>query len=96
MEFELIVTPEAFRILNELDKSDPSRSARVRNTFAKMQTNLKSKGLSTHEYTSVVGPNGEKVFEAYVENKTPTAYRVIWCYGPNKGQITVLTLIPHA
>jgi hypothetical protein len=60
-----------------------------------MQTDLKSKGLSTYEYKSVAGPNGEKVFEAYVENKTPNAYRVIWCYGPGKGQITVLTVIPH-
>ena len=95
MRFQLIIMPEALRVLEELDQSDPNRAARVRNTFAKMQADIKSRGLSTHEYTSVTGPNGEKIFEAYVENKTPNAYRVIWYYGPSKGDITVLTVIPH-
>jgi hypothetical protein len=83
------------RVLAELDKSDPDRAARVRSTFAKMQTDLRSPGLSTHEYTSINGPSGEKVFDAYVANKTPNAYRVIWCYGPQQGKITVITVIPH-
>lgn len=95
MQFNILVMPEALRVLAELDASDPDRAARVRNTFAKMSLNIKSKGLSTHEYSSVSGPSGEKLFEAYVENKTPNAYRVIWHYGPEKGQVTVLTVIAH-
>ena len=96
MQFQLIINPEAARVLAELDRSDPDRAARVRATYAKMQTNIRSKGLSTHEYTTVRGPDGTtKVYEAYVENRTPNAYRVIWHYGPKKGQITVMTVIPH-
>jgi hypothetical protein len=95
MPFELIITPEALRVLAELDRSDPDRAARVRAALAKMQVDIKSKGLSTHEYKSVTGPNNEKVFEAYVENHTPNAYRIIWYYGPNRRQITVATVIPH-
>ncbi len=95
MESQLILMPEALDVLAELDRSDPNRAARVRNCFAKMQTNLKSKGLSTHEFSAVTGPKGEKVFEAYVENLTPNAYRVIWYYGPDAKQITVITVIPH-
>jgi len=38
---------------------------------------------------------GEKVFEAYVQNKTPGAYRLFWCYGPDKGQITLIAITPH-
>jgi hypothetical protein len=95
MQFELVITPEAQRVLIELDKSDPNRTARVRGTFAKMQSIIKSKGLSTYEYSSVIGPEGAKVIEAYVENDTPNAHRVIWCYGPKRGQITVLTVIAH-
>jgi hypothetical protein len=41
------------------------------------------------------GPNGEKVFEAYVENRTPGAYRIFWYYGPQSGEITVFAMTPH-
>ena len=95
MQFQLIVNPEAIRVLAELDRSDPGRAVKVRRTFAKMQHSIRSKGLSTHEYRTVKGPNGAKVYEAYAENDSPKAYRVIWHYGPGKGQITVMTVIPH-
>jgi hypothetical protein len=36
-----------------------------------------------------------KVFEAYAQNKTPGAYRVFWCYGPEQGEITVIAITPH-
>ena len=54
-------------------------------------------GLQTHAYYSLVHPYDkyQKVFEAYAQNRTPGAYRVFWCYGPEKGQITVLALTPH-
>ena len=41
------------------------------------------------------GPNNEEVFEAYVENKTPAAFRVFWYYGPGQGVITILAITPH-
>jgi hypothetical protein len=54
-------------------------------------------GLHTHEYLSLAHPFNlqEKVFEAYVQNRTPGAYRVFWCYGPEAGQITVIAITPH-
>jgi hypothetical protein len=52
-------------------------------------------GLSTHEFTSLKGPNKEKVFEAYAEQKTPAAYRIFWYYGPEKNQITIISITPH-
>ncbi|MGH7318725.1 MAG: hypothetical protein ACRELA_03735 [Candidatus Rokuibacteriota bacterium] len=60
-----------------------------------MQTNLKHPSLNTHEYTSLRGANGEKVFEAYAEQKTPAAYRIFWHYGPGPGVITVVAITPH-
>ena len=53
--------------------------------------------LKTHEYSSLAhpfDPNG-KVFEAYAQNRTPGAYRVFWCYGPEKGEITIIAITPH-
>jgi len=53
--------------------------------------------LNTHEYDSLphpFDPSG-KVFEAYAQNKTPGAYRIFWCYGPEKGEITIVAITPH-
>jgi len=54
-------------------------------------------GLQTHEYSSLINPYdpNAKVFEAYAQNRTPGAYRVFWCYGPGKGEITILAITPH-
>jgi len=35
------------------------------------------------------------LFEAYLENKTPSAGRVFWAYGPDPNDITVLGVEPH-
>ena len=54
-------------------------------------------GLATHEYLSLENPfdSSQKVFEAYAQSKTPGAYRVFWCYGPGKGQITIIAITRH-
>ena len=59
--------------------------------------NPRHPGLHTHEYLSLAHPFDpkEKVFEAYVQNRTPGAYRVFWCYGPEAGQITLIAITPH-
>ena len=59
--------------------------------------NPKHPGLATHEYRSLTHPydEKEKVFEAYAQHKTPGAYRVFWCYGPKKRQITIIAITPH-
>lgn len=54
--------------------------------------------LQTHEFKSLSGPNGEKVFEAYAEQNTPNAYRLFWYYGPdeaggNGNRIPVITIM---
>jgi hypothetical protein len=64
---------------------------------AHLQDNLRHPGLNTHEYHSLENPYDPKgkVFEAYVQNQTPGAYRLFWCYGPAKGQITIVAITPH-
>lgn len=59
--------------------------------------NPRHPGLKTHEFHSLPHPYDAraKVFEAYVQNRTPGAYRLFWCYGPKKGQITLLAIEPH-
>lgn len=52
----------------------------VRKTLGLMETNLRHPSLCTHEYKNFSGPNDEKVFEAYAQQKTPGAYRIFWYY----------------
>jgi len=90
-------TPTARRQLEELerDKSLEKRLKAVRKTLGLMETNLRHPSLNTHEYKSLKGARGEKVFEAYAESRTPAAYRVFWHYGPGKGVITILSIFSH-
>ena len=60
-----------------------------------LETNLRHPSLNTHEFHSLQGPAGEKVFEAYVQQQTPGAYRVFWYYGPEKGMITIVAITRH-
>ena len=59
--------------------------------------NPRHPGLQTHEFDSLEHPYDpkEKVFEAYVQNNTPGAYRLFWCYGPGAGELTILAITPH-
>jgi hypothetical protein len=95
--FELIFTPQADSDFQEIE-NDPSKQnllKAVRKTLGFLETNLRHPSLSTHEFTSLKGPNGEKVFEAYVQQKMPATYRVFWYYGPDRKQITIVTITPH-
>lgn len=69
----------------------------VHKTLELLQNNPRHPGLRTHDYHSLPHPysRSEKVFEAYVQNRTPGAYRVFWCYGPGKGEITIIAITPH-
>jgi hypothetical protein len=70
---------------------------KVSKTLNLLKDNPKHPSLETHEYSSLSNPwnPNEKVYEAYVENNTPGAYRIFWCYGPNKGEITLIAITPH-
>ncbi len=95
MQFRLEYQPEAEETLANLQQTDPKKYKKVLKTLGLMQTNLRYPGLKTHKYDSLSGPDEEEVFEAYVENKTPAAFRVFWYYGPGKNVITILAITPH-
>ena len=97
MAFHLLFTDEARHNLEELvkDKGLSKRLKAVRKTLGLLETNPRHPGLQTHKYQSLEGPGGEDVFEAYAEQSTSAAYRVFWYYGPNRGDITILSITPH-
>ena len=97
MPFTLEFTPQAevdFRSLEE-DNSLLKRFKAVRKALGYLENNPRHPGLNTHKYSALSGPNGEEIFEAYAENKTPAAYRIFWFYGPEKKEITIIAITPH-
>ena len=95
--FDLEWTREAEETYYKLkdDTSQQKRYKAVKKTIQFLARNPRHNSLQTHEYFSLKGPDGEKVFEAYAEQKTPAAYRVFWYYGPTKGIITIFAITSH-
>ncbi|MCK4934534.1 MAG: hypothetical protein KAR79_03010 [Simkaniaceae bacterium] len=109
--FEIIFTEESLQIFSQLkatasqvaskgkSKTSPQQGLfkQVKKTIKLLSQNPRHPGLHTHEHTGFEHPwdSKHKVFEAYVQNRTSGAYRLFWCYGPSKNQITVITIIQH-
>lgn len=97
MKFFLSFTPTAKASLKEIKDSKhlEKRFKAVSKALKFLQENPRHPGLQTHEFSSLKGPNNEKIFEAYAEQNTPAAYRIFFYYGPHKGEIIILTVTPH-
>lgn len=95
MPFRLLFSLEAKLALDKLEQVDLKKYQKVLKTLGLMEINLRHPSLNTHKYESLAGANGEEVFEAYVENKTPAAFRVFWHYGPTREVITIVAITPH-
>lgn len=104
MSRELRFTPSAEAALRELER-DAHRAGlmkQVRKALGLLEADLRHPSLRTHEFQSLRGPNGEKVFEAYVQSRTPAAWRIFFFYGPDvfaKGKrvpiLTIFAITPH-
>jgi len=105
MHRKLRFTPTASEQLTRIEH-DPALKGvlkQVRKTLGYLETNLRAKSLQTHEYESLTRRYGKKVFEAYVQQKTPGAYRTFWHYGPDEidkngkriAIITIVAITPH-
>jgi hypothetical protein len=97
VSFSLVFTSEAVANLKELEAAPAlaKRLKAVRKTLAFLEANPRHPSLQTHEFKSLSETFGAKVFEAYAEQNTPSAYRVFWHYGPDKRQITVVAITRH-
>lgn len=73
MHRQLRFTEEAERQLEGL-ADNPAFTGlhkQVLKTLGLLELNTRHPGLHTHEYDSLHGANGERVWEAYAQNKTP-------------------------
>ena len=94
----------AKRSLDNRKKNKKAKASPVEGLFKQvdkcvelLRNNPRHPGLNTHEYNTLAHPyeQTQKVFEAYAQNRTPGAYRIFWCYGPGKNQITIIAITPH-
>jgi hypothetical protein len=75
---------------------------KVRRALGLLQINPRRPGLHSHQYENFPGAPKAKVWDSYVENRTPGAWRSWWMYGPDEirdahtvAVITVLDIGPH-
>ena len=97
MDFKLKFTDQADSNLTSLEQDAhlKKRLKAVKKALGYLQMNPRHPSLNTHKYTSLKGEKGEEIFEAYVENNTPAAYRIFWHYGPGKENITIIAITAH-
>lgn len=96
-DFEIILSEEAddyFKLLAS-DKGRERAYKAVSKALRLMSKNMRHPSLATHEFHSKQGYNGEKIFESHAQNKTPSAHRIFWYYGPGKRKITVVAITHH-
>lgn len=95
--FELKFAKVAEAQLDSLgrDGHQEKKLRKVRRALGRLQIDPTHPGLRSHKYSSMSGTNGEEVWDSYVENNTPSAWRIFWHYGPGSGVITVVTITPH-
>ncbi len=104
MQRKIKFTPTADAQYSQLEDTQSKTGIfeRVRKALGYLEINPHHPSLNTHQFTSLAGANGEKVFEAYAQNNTPGAYRIFWHYGPDESKgkkqipvITVVAITPH-
>jgi hypothetical protein len=79
----------------KLDKDEEKLFKKLVKALVFLSVDPKHNSLVSHEITDLSRKHGTKIFQSYLENKTPGAGRIFWTYGPDKGDITVLAMEPH-
>jgi hypothetical protein len=105
MDRKIKFTPTADKQLTALEGTTSKAAvlAQVRKALGYLELDPHHPSLHAHEFLSLTGVHGEKIFEAYAQNNTPGAYRIFWHYGPDEimGKkrtpvITIVAITPHA
>jgi len=99
--YKLRVSRGAAKTLEGLKSGDPNDLAmlkKIRRALARLEENPRHPGLASHLYESFPVDRDVKVWDSYVENRTPSAWRIFWQYGPDDENVQVITILaigPH-
>lgn len=78
-----------------ISKKDLSLYKKWRKSLKLLSENPRHPGLHTHDIEELTNRYGIKVWQSYLENKTSSAMRMYWVYGPDYMSITIIGLEPH-
>lgn len=79
----------------EASKEEIKQYKKIGKALSHISLDPRYAGLETHEISSLSKRYGMKVWQSYLENRTPAAGRIFWVYGPNRGDITIIGIEPH-
>jgi hypothetical protein len=81
--------------MGDLDKDEEKFFKKWVKALGYLSVDPRHNSLASHEINDLTRKYGFKIFQSYLENKTPATERMFWAYGPDKGDITVLAVEPH-
>jgi hypothetical protein len=95
--YNLILHDYAREQLKEISKNPPKEGLefKIKSTITKILHNPHYPGLNSHHYSSLDKKYNRKIWESYVENNCPGAYRIFWHFGDTEKSITIILIIPH-
>jgi hypothetical protein len=93
--FLIVRSASVVAVMDGLQRTDGRKFRKIRKTLGLLSQDPRHPGLNSHKRQAEKGPGGEDVWESYVENNTPSAWRVFWYYGPAPGTVTVFAITPH-
>ncbi len=96
-KYRLILTDTARAQIKAVSEN-PAQAGlefQLKAAIAKLVHDPKFKGLNSHKYDSLNDRYGKEVWESYVQNNTPGAWRIFWFYGPGKDEVTLVLATPH-
>ena len=96
MPFKLIFSPRAVQRLYELE-NNPSKQGllkQLKKALEFLKENPRHPSLSTHNYKEFSDYYEKEIFEAYVQQHTPGAYRIFFYYS-RKNEITIIAITQH-
>jgi hypothetical protein len=97
--FSLREPPDVATQRASLEASDRKKWQKVNKALRFLASDPSHNGLQAHKWDSLkgTGPNGEDIWTAYVENHTPSAWRIFYYYPKNeRGVIALLSIEPHS
>jgi hypothetical protein len=97
MKFKLQMTLEAKSQLQSImgNKSRLGLQKQIKKCLGLLSQNPRHPGLNSHPLIGSEESTGIKIWTSYVQNKTPSAHRILWTYSKSKSEIIILQIIPH-
>lgn len=76
---------------------EAGRVKQIKKALGNLARDPSHPSLQTHKFSGLLNPfdDSKPVFEAYAQQHTPGAARILWCYGPERQQISILAIVAH-